>query len=77
MREVGEGVAGAIVKRTATAACTLDVDATVIEGEKEGAKWTYKEVAGYQPISGFLAETGICLTHYPGLGRLDFSTSPG
>jgi len=49
--------------RTATSKYTLDVDATVIEAEKREAAWTYKKVKGYQPILGFLAENGLCLTH--------------
>lgn len=40
---------------------TLDVDATVIESEKEEAKWTYKKEKGYQPLLGFLFETGMIL----------------
>jgi hypothetical protein len=42
---------------------TLDVDATVIEAEKQEAQWTYKKVKGYQPILGFIAENGICLSY--------------
>jgi Transposase DDE domain group 1 len=62
MRRVDEEIAGAILKRTATADYTLDVDATVIEAEKKEAKPTYKGFPGYQPQLGFLAENGICLT---------------
>jgi hypothetical protein len=60
---VNEEVADMIVGRTGMGEYTLDVDATVIEADKEEAEWTYKKVKGYQPILGFLAETGICLTH--------------
>ena len=60
---VNEKIADPIVRRTGTAEYTLDVDATVIEADKKAAEWTYKKVKGYQPILGFLAETGICLTH--------------
>lgn len=42
---------------------TLDVDATVIEANKQAAQWTYKKVKGYQPILGFIAENGICLSY--------------
>ena len=38
---------------------TLDVDATVIEAEKEEAKVTYKGERGYQPQMGFLFELGL------------------
>lgn len=63
MRGISEEVAGRIWKRLATEGYTLDVDATVIEAEKQEAQWTYKKVRGYQPILGFLAENGVCLTH--------------
>jgi len=63
MRGINEEVAGTIWKRLATEGYTLDVDATVIEAEKQEAQWTYKKVRGYQPILGFLAESGVCLTH--------------
>jgi hypothetical protein len=63
MAEVDEEVAVAIGGRRATAEYTLDVDATVIESEKEEARWTYKKVRGYQPILGFLAESGVCVAH--------------
>jgi hypothetical protein len=63
MREVGEETAETIWKRLAISEYTLDVDATVIEAEKKEAEWTYKKVKGYQPMLGFLAETGVCLRH--------------
>jgi hypothetical protein len=63
MRTVNEETAGTITSRLAIQEYTLDVDATVIESWKEEAKPTYKEVPGYQPILGFLAETGVCLSH--------------
>lgn len=31
---------------------TLDIDATVIEAEKEAAQWSYKGVKGYTPLVG-------------------------
>jgi hypothetical protein len=62
MRKADEVVAAAILKRLAASDYTLDIDATVIEAEKKEAKWTYKEVLGYQPQLGFLAENGICLS---------------
>ncbi|MGB9005475.1 MAG: IS1380 family transposase [Candidatus Aminicenantales bacterium] len=63
MAEVDEEVAVAIGQRLAQAEYTLDVDATVIEAEKQEARWTYKKVRGYQPILGFLAESGVCVAH--------------
>lgn len=63
MVSVDEEVAEEIIEKSPEQDYTLDVDATVIEAEKERAKWTYKKVRGYQPILGFLTENGICLTH--------------
>ena len=40
---------------------TLDVDASIIEWEKEEAKVTYKGEKGYQPQMGFLFEVGLVL----------------
>jgi hypothetical protein len=36
----------------------LDVDATLIESEKEAAQWSYKKIKGYQPMLGLLQEGG-------------------
>jgi len=63
MGQVGEETAETIWKRSARPEYTLDVDATVVEAEKKEARWTYKKIKGYQPILGFLAENGVCLTH--------------
>ena len=49
------------LKRDKRAEYTLDTDATVIESEKEEAKWTYKKEKGYQPLLGFLFESGLVL----------------
>ena len=35
----------------ASAELTLDVDATIIEAEKQEAEWTYAKVKGYQPYT--------------------------
>ena len=40
---------------------TLDVDAVVIESEKLEAQWTYKKEKGYQPLLGFLFESGLVI----------------
>ncbi len=39
----------------------LDIDATIIAADKGDATWTYKEVRGYQPLLGILAESGCML----------------
>jgi hypothetical protein len=48
-----------MLERSKTVDYTLDVDATIIESEKEAAHWTYKKVKGYQPILGFLQQTEV------------------
>jgi len=63
MEKVDEETAETIYRRTGTSDYTLNVDATVIEAEKEKAAMTYKKIRGYQPILGFLAENGVCLSH--------------
>lgn len=63
MGKVDEEAAAAIGRRLAVEEYTLDVDATVIESEKKEARWTYKKVRGYQPLLGFLAESGVCVAH--------------
>ena len=40
---------------------TLDVDATLIEGEKRDAHWSYLGARGYMPLLGVLFETPVCL----------------
>ncbi len=50
-----------VILRARRNSYTLDVDATVIESEKEEAKVTYKGEKGYQPHMGFLFETGLIL----------------
>jgi hypothetical protein len=48
-----------VLRRDTRTEYTLDVDATVIEAEKEAAQWTYKKEKGYQPLLGFLFELGL------------------
>jgi Transposase DDE domain group 1 len=40
---------------------TLDVDATIIEAEKQEAEWTYAKVKGYQPLVGYVG--GVAVHH--------------
>lgn len=74
LRRVGEGNKGLyglskvnhhlvseVIRRGKRNSYTLDVDATVIEAEKEGARVTYKGMRGYQPQIGFLSEAGLVL----------------
>ena len=52
-----------VLKRDKRTEHTLDTDATVIESEKEEAKWTYKKEKGYQPLLGFLFELGLVVEY--------------
>ena len=59
--EVNRRMVAEILNRDERTEYTLDTDATVIESEKEEAKWTYKKEKGYQPLLGFLFELGLVL----------------
>ena len=59
--KVNQHMVAEILKRDKRIEYTLDTDATVIESEKEEAKWTYKKEKGYQPLLGFLFELGLVL----------------
>ncbi len=71
MGQDGQGLAGLarvnhhlvsqVIKRDKRNNYTLDVDASIIESEKEEAKVTYKGEKGYQPQMGFLFEAGLIL----------------
>jgi Transposase DDE domain group 1 len=50
-----------LLRRDGHETYTLDVDATLIEGEKRNAHWSYQGVRGYMPLLGFLFETPLCL----------------
>ena len=61
--EINRHVVGKICVRDKEQGYTLDVDATVIEAEKKSAQWTYKNIKGYQPILGFIAENSLVLAY--------------
>jgi hypothetical protein len=61
LERVNQHMVAEILKRDKRIEYTLDTDATVIESEKEEAKWTYKKEKGYQPLLGFLFELGLVL----------------
>jgi len=50
-----------ILRRDKRNEYTLDSDATIIESEKEEARWTYKKEKGYQPLLGFISELGVVI----------------
>lgn len=59
--KVNSHVVKKVLKRDPRSEYTLDHDATIIEAEKESAKYTYKKEKGYQPLVGFLYEVGMVL----------------
>src|SRR3989304_3123835 len=58
LERVNDHLSHQMLQRSKSADYILDVDATVIESEKDAAHWTYKKVKGYQPILGFLQQEG-------------------
>jgi hypothetical protein len=77
--QVRDVLTARILRRDGHEAYTLDVDATLIEGEKREAHWSYLGVKGYMPLLGFLFETPVCLVDEfregnvsPGAGQLEF-----
>jgi hypothetical protein len=59
--KVNDHLVAEVLKRDERTEYTLDNDATVIEAEKQEARWTYKKEKGYQPLLGFLFELGLAL----------------
>lgn len=60
-------------------ACTLDIDATIIEADKGDAKMSYKRIRGYHPLVGIIAENGLVVgsefregNHSPQSGLREF-----
>ncbi len=60
-------------------ACTLDIDATLIEADKGDAKKSYKGIRGYHPLVGIIAENGLAVgsefregNHSPQSGLKEF-----
>ena len=77
--QVREGLHARLLRRDGHETDTLDVDATLIEGEKRDAHWSYQGVRGYMPLLGCLFETPLCLVDEfregnvsPGAGHLAF-----
>lgn len=50
-----------VLKKDTRTEYTLDSDATIIESEKDAARYTYKKEKGYQPFVSFLYELGMVL----------------
>ena len=61
LARVNRHMVSEVLKRESRKEYTLDTDATVIEAGKEEAKWSYKKEKGYQPLLGFLFESGLAL----------------
>ena len=59
--KVNKHVVKKTLKKDTRTEYTLDIDATIIETEKEAAQYTYKKEKGYQPLVSFLYETGLIM----------------
>lgn len=59
--KVNRHIVKKVLKQDRRSEYTLDHDATIIEAEKDAAQYTYKKEKGYQPLVGFLYETGMVL----------------
>ena len=77
--QVRDALTARLLRRDGHETYTLDVDATLIEGEKREAHWSYLGVKGYMPLLGFLFETPVCLVDEflegnvsPGAGQSEF-----
>lgn len=77
--QVRDVLTARLLRRDGHARYTLDADATLIEGEKRDAQWSYQGVRGYMPMLGFLFETPVCLVDEfregnvsPGAGQMAF-----
>ncbi len=77
--QVRDALNARLLRRDGHETYTLDADATLVEGEKRNAHWSYKGVRGYMPLLGFLFETPVCLVDEfregnvsPGAGQLEF-----
>lgn len=77
--QVRDTVNARLLRRDGHETYTLDVDATLIEGAKRDAHWSYLGVRGSMPLLGFLFETPVCLVDEfregnvsPGAGQLEF-----
>ena len=77
--QVRDALTARLLRRDGHTTYTLEADATLIEGEKRDAQWSYTGVRGYMPMLGFLWETPVCLVDEfregnvsPGAGQLEF-----
>ena len=61
MQRMNRGVARRMIRRDDRTDYTADIDASQIVAEKRTAQWTYKNVQGYMPMIGTLAENGLVI----------------
>ena len=78
--QVRDALTARLLRRDGHTTYTVDADATLIEGEKRDAHWSYTGVRGYMPMLGFVWETSVWLVDEfregyvsPGAGQLEFS----
>ena len=77
--QVRDALTARLLRRDGHTTYTVDADATLIEGEKRDAHWSYTGVRGYMPMLGFVWETSVWLVDEfregnvsPGAGQLEF-----
>ncbi len=63
VKKINREIVSGYLKRENKKEYTLDIDATVIEGEKAEALKTYKGNKGYVPILGHLEENGLIISY--------------
>lgn len=61
LRSVNQGLVELALRHDERTDYTLDIDATLIEADKDSAACTYKGFKGYAPMVGHLAENGLVL----------------
>lgn len=61
MKRVNEHLCRLAILRSETHEYTLDVDATLVETEKQTARMSYDGGTAFAPLLGYLAESGLCV----------------
>jgi len=62
MKQVNEHLRRLTIRKSAVSEFTLDIDATLIETEKQTAKMSYEGYTAFSPLLGYLAESGLCVS---------------
>jgi len=62
IREISKELVIKAMKRKGLRHITIDIDSTIIESEKESAKYTYKKVKGFNPLLGMIKELDMVIS---------------